>query len=185
MKSRLTSIMIVDMSRSANLAYLLRHDKKYDFPHNGWRSLKELYVNYGYNVEELENIVNSDKKGRFEFDDLKTCIRARYGHSVDVFPDATEESPPDTLYHGTSSLCLSPIMTKGICKMNRRYVHLSTSIDEALEVGARHGLPILLEIDTTKMREDGIRFWKARNNSVWLTEHVPPQYISTLKDIEL
>ena len=76
-------------------------------------------------------------------------------------------------------------MEEGLKKMSRNHVHLSTSMMEALEVGSRHGKPIVLEIDVLKMADDGIRFWKARNNTLWLTEYVNPSYISTLKDIEL
>lgn len=173
------------MSRSTKLAYLLRHDDTYEFTHDGWRTIEDLCENHSYTLQEIIDIVERDTKGRLEFNSDKSCIRAVYGHSVDVFPDLMECPPPDILYHGTAVSALDKIMHEGLKKMSRNHVHLGTDIMEALDVVSRHGAPIVLEIDAAKMRNDGIKFLKARNNSLWLTEHVPSMYISTLKDIEI
>lgn len=171
------------MSRSTKLAYLLRHDEKtYDFPHTGWRTIDDLCVNHGYTFDEILDIVRNDRKGRFEFNDERTLIRAVYGHSVDVFPDLIESPPPPILYHGTSIVSVDRIISEGIKKMSRNFVHLSSSIIEAVEVGSRHGKPVILEVNAAKMAEDSIRFWKARNDTLWLTEYVHPSYMSLLKD---
>lgn len=173
------------MSRSTKLAFLLRHDSTYPFTQDGWRTIEDLCENHSYTLQEITCIVDTDTKGRLEFNSDRTCIRAVYGHSVDVFPDLIEARPSSLLYHGTSVDKVEKIMEEGLKKMSRNHVHLSTSMMEALEVGSRHGKPIVLEIDVLKMVDDGIRFWKARNNTLWLTEYVNPSYISTLKDIEL
>ena len=67
-------------------------------------------------------------------------------------------------------------MKTGIKKGTRLYVHLSDNKDTAQNVGARHGEPIVLTIDTETMHKDGIKFYLSRNN-VWLTDYVEPKYV--------
>jgi putative RNA 2'-phosphotransferase len=55
-------------------------------------------------------------------------------------------------------------------------VQLSEKIDTAMEVGRRHGKPVVLGVDTKTMCEDGIKFYLS-NNNVWLTEFVDSKYI--------
>jgi putative RNA 2'-phosphotransferase len=80
------------------------------------------------------------------------------------------------LFHGTATRFLDSIREKGILKMSRNYVQLSEKIDTAMEVGGRHGKPVVLGVDTKTMREDGIKFYLS-NNNVWLTEFVDSKYI--------
>ena len=87
-----------------------------------------------------------------------------------------EVLPPDTLYHGTAKSFLDSIMEGGIVKGNRLYVHLSGTEETAINVGKRHGEPVVLVIDAKKMVEDGYRFFLSRNG-VWLTDYVDPKYI--------
>ena len=60
--------------------------------------------------------------------------------------------------------------------MSRNYVQLSENFDIAMEVGKRHGKPVVLSVDTKTMREDGVKFYLS-NNNVWLTEFVDIKYI--------
>ena len=163
--------------RSRTLAFLLRHDKTYAFLEHGCRDVHDLAANHGFTREELQEIVDKDCKGRYEFSDEKRLfIRARYGHSVNVDVELQEATPPEVLYHGTAKRFLDSIMGQGILKMHRLYVHLSESVEEAVKVGKRHGEPVVLEIDARRMSEDGIRFLVSRNG-VWLTEFVDAKYI--------
>lgn len=150
--------------------------------------------NYGYaNVEELilginktgrkidmdilEEIVKTDNKGRYSFNGDKTKIRANQGHSINVDVELKEETPPKYLYHGTSTRFLSMIEKEGIRPMARLYVHLSEDRETAINVGSRHGEPIILKIDTEKMINDGFRFLISENG-VWLTKYISPIYFS-------
>ena len=150
--------------------------------------------NYGYaNVEELilginktgrkidmdilEEIVKTDNKGRYSFNSDKTKIRANQGHSINVDVELKEETPPKYLYHGTSTRFLSMIEKEGIRPMSRLYVHLSEDKETAINVGSRHGEPIILKIDTEKMINDGFRFLISENG-VWLTKYISPIYFS-------
>lgn len=162
--------------RGKRLAFFLRHDKGYPFDAHGWRNVSDLLTNHGYTMEELEGIVATNNKQRFEFSEDKSQIRARQGHSVHVDVELEEVLPPDTLYHGTAKSFLDSIMEKGIVKGNRLYVHLSGTEETAINVGKRHGEPVVLVIDAKKMVEDGYRFFLSRNG-VWLTDYVDSKYI--------
>jgi putative RNA 2'-phosphotransferase len=44
-------------------------------------------------------------------------------------------------------------------------------------VGQRRGKPVILRIDAARMHADGHSFLQSANG-VWLTDHVPPAYIT-------
>ena len=76
------------------LAFLLRHDSNYDFPKDGWRTVENLVTECGYTKEEIEEIVATDNKGRYEYNEDHTAVRARQGHSVMVDVGLKEMEPP-------------------------------------------------------------------------------------------
>ena len=164
------------VSRGKQLSFLLRHDKNYKFDEHGYRTVQDLIDNYGYSIEELDSIVETNDKKRYEYNEDKSLIRARQGHSVNVDVDLKEIVPPDILYHGTATRFYSDILKEGIKKMNRQYVHLSDNYTTAVSVGSRHGSAIVLTIDAKKMTNDGCKFYLS-NNGVWLTDYVKPDYI--------
>ena len=63
--------------------------------------------------------------------------------------------------------------------MQRHAVHLHTSKEIAIAVGQRHGTEALLLIDALAMHAAGHKF-QCTENGVWLTDHVPPQFICLL-----
>lgn len=130
-------------------------------------------------LEILEEIVSTDKKKRYSFNDDKTKIRANQGHSVKVKVDLKECDPPTCLYHGTAKRNLDVILNNGIKKMSRLHVHLSDNINTAIQVGSRHGSPIILKVNTEKMKLDGYKFYLSENG-VWLTDFVPAKYLEVL-----
>jgi putative RNA 2'-phosphotransferase len=70
-------------------------------------------------------------------------------------------------------------MQEGINKGSRQHVHLSIDLVTAKNVGSRHGLPVILEIDAEKMQAEGFKFY-CSDNGVWLTDHIPAQYLIQL-----
>ena len=163
-------------NKSKELAFLLRHDKNYNFPKSGWRTVSDLVNNHGFSRKELAEIVSTDDKGRYEFSLDKKLIRARQGHSVQVDVELEIKTPPEILYHGTATRFLDSIREKGILRMSRLYVQLSSDKNTARTVGSRHGEAIVLPINTKKMSEDGVEFRLSRNN-IWLVKEVEPKYI--------
>jgi putative RNA 2'-phosphotransferase len=125
---------------------------------------------------DLEEIVATSSKKRFEFSADGTRIRASQGHSVEVQLEYAPQEPPETLYHGTATRFLDSIRAQGLLKMARHHVHLSAETRVTMEVGARHGKPVLLAILAGQMHREGHVFHRS-TNGVWLVEHVPPQHI--------
>ena len=165
--------------KGKQLSFLLRHDTEYRFDKHGYREVLDLVQNHGFTKDEIVELVETNDKQRYEFNDDKSKIRARQGHSVNINVDLKETLPPDALFHGTATRFLDSIREKGILKMSRNYVQLSEKIDTAMEVGKRHGNPVVLGVDTKTMREDGIKFYLS-NNNVWLTEFVDSKYIAAI-----
>ena len=170
---------------SKYIAYLLRHNPSaagLEMDENGWvevRSLIEGVCKTGrpLNLEMLAEIVETDAKQRFSFNEDSTKIRANQGHSLRVDVEMKELVPPAVLYHGTAEKYLSNIRENGISKQTRNYVHLSKNIETARRVGARHGAPVVLQLDAQRMHEDGYRFLLSKNG-VWQTDHVPYCYVT-------
>lgn len=168
------------IKKGKHLAFLLRHDTEYQFDEHGWREVSDLIKNHGYTMKELEDIVETNNKQRYEFSNDKKKIRARQGHSINVDVELKEATPPDILYHGTATRFLSSILKQGIVKGTRLYVHLSDNIETAEKVGSRHGTPVVLSLDTKRMVADGIKFYLS-NNNVWLTEYVDSKYVFKIR----
>lgn len=164
-------------NKGKHLAFLLRHDTSYPYKEDGWREVSDLVKNHGFTREELETLVKTDEKGRYEFDMEKRRIRAVQGHSIPgVKPDSIVlTTPPTILYHGTSSKYISSIMSGGLEKRNRNHVHLSEDPDTARKVGARHGggFPVIIHVKARKFFDDGHKIFKSANG-VWLTEDSIP-----------
>lgn len=167
------------VKKGKQLSFLLRHDTEYRFDEHGYREVLDLVQNHGFTKDEIVELVETNDKQRYEFNDDKSKIRARQGHSVNINVDLKETLPPDVLFHGTATRFLDSIREKGILKMSRNYVQLSENIDTAMDVGRRHGKPVVLGVDTKTMREDGIKFYIS-NNNVWLTEFVDRKYIAAI-----
>ena len=167
------------------LSLILRHQPEtigLKLDENGWADVEELRERSAkkkvyFSLEELDEVVETNNKKRFAFNEDKTKIRASQGHSINIDLALEALQPPDFLYHGTAEANISSILEKGIEKRSRQHVHLSTDKETATKVGMRHGKPIILTIRTGKMYEDGIGFYLSANG-VWLTEFVDPKYIS-------
>ena len=169
-------------SKGKYLSFILRHSQE-DFnagliDHNGYMYISEL-LKRGFTQELIEEIVQTNNKSRYEFDDTHTRIRARQGHSIPVDVDLKPTTPPDVLYHGTATRFADAIQKEGLKPMGRLYVHLSTDAETAAAVGERHGKPVVFTIDARRMDADGIRFYLS-NNNVWLTEYVDPKYFKSI-----
>lgn len=126
--------------------------------------------------EQLQHIVDTNAKKRFEFSADGTRIRASQGHSIEIDLAYEPLEPPALLYHGTATRFLDAIRSQGLLKMQRHHVHLSAETKVTLEVGARHGKPVLLTILASAMRKAGHTFYRS-TNGVWLVEHVPVEFI--------
>ncbi|MEM6931204.1 MAG: RNA 2'-phosphotransferase, partial [Myxococcota bacterium] len=84
------------------------------------------------------------------------------------------------LFHGTARRFPDAILAHGLKPGSRQHVHLSTDLETARRVGARHGAPVVLSVASRAMHETGFRFYRS-TNGVWLTEVVPPKYLASTR----
>lgn len=165
---------------SRRLAYLLRHDCKYNYETGGWRPVSDLVEKFSFTKELIERIVYEDAKGRFELNEDKSKVRALYGHSVNVDLSLTPVNPPEYLYHGTAVKYIASIQDCGLKPKSRQFVHLTEDVNSAIKTGLRHGVPVLLKVSSRKMSLDGYQFFRL-SNGVWLTKEVDVKYIEIKK----
>jgi putative RNA 2'-phosphotransferase len=150
----------------------------------GWVAVDELLAacvahQFPVTLAELVEVVAASDKQRFAFDETQTRIRANQGHSVDVDLQLEPQTPPDVLYHGTGEKSVPLIVQSGLVKMSRHHVHLSTELETARKVGARHGRPVIFAVDAIAMHQAGFTFYRS-DNGVWLVDHVPACYLTIL-----
>ena len=164
------------------IALILRHKPEeigIALDEHGWANVDELIAgiskNQPFTMADLEEIVRTDEKQRYSFNEDKTLIRANQGHSIPVDVELEAVEPPKYLYHGTGEKYIDSIEEKGILPKSRLYVHLSSDYHTAEKVGSRHGKPVVFCISAEKMAKDGYVFYKSVNG-VWLTKEVPTKY---------
>lgn len=174
---------------SVFISLVLRHKPEtagITLDEHGWANVEELLRGINetgrkINMEILENIVATDNKQRYSFNEDKTLIRANQGHSIPVDVGLKEQNPPEILYHGTATRFLNSILNDGLKPMSRLYVHLSKDIETAWKVGKRHGDPVILKINSRDMYKDGYKFYLSENG-VWLIEKVDAKYFEVMNE---
>lgn len=177
---------------SRYISLILRHKPEtigIKLDEHGWANTEELIngikkTEKEFDMETLEEIVRTDNKQRYSFNNDKTLIRANQGHSINVDVELKEMEPPKVLYHGTGEKYIDSIEEQGLIAKTRLYVHLSSDLNTARTVGKRHCKgeeePVVLFIDTETMYKDGYKFYLSENK-VWLTKVVPVEYIKVLE----
>jgi len=166
------------------LSLILRHQPEViglSLEENGWISVEKLIkacADHGkkFTLAELKEVVETNDKRRFAFDETGCKIRASQGHSLGVEIEFEKNQPPEVLYHGTAEKNVGIIFAEGLKKMNRHHVHLSVEPETAVAVGTRYGKPVIFEIDTVAMTAEGFEFYVSANG-VWLVESVPPKFL--------
>ena len=147
---------------------------------HGWADVEELIKGiskkYPFDRNILEEIVRTDDKQRYIFNEDKTLIRANQGHSIPVDVELEIVNPPEYLWHGTGEKYTDSIELIGLIPKSRLYVHLSSDEETAINVGKRHGKPVVYRVRSGEMMEKGYVFYLSKNN-VWLTKNVPVEYL--------
>ncbi len=169
---------------SKKLSYLLRHNPDVfglTLDAQGWCKVDELLKAFEENGtpltrELLEEVVATNDKKRFAFNEDSTKIRASQGHSISIDLGYTPVEPPEILYHGTAKRFLDAIFKEGLQKRSRHHVHLSPDLDTAVKVGQRHGQVVVLKVMAKAMFDQGHAFYRSQNG-VWLTEEVKPEFL--------
>lgn len=150
----------------------------------GWVDVEELLSacrahRFPLSRAELDEVVAKNDKQRFAFDESATRIRANQGHSVEIDLELAPSAPPAVLYHGSGAGSVEAILKTGLQKRARHHVHLSADTATAAKVGARHGRPVVLQVDAAAMHAAGTLFYVSANG-VWLTDEVPPEFLKVI-----
>ncbi len=171
-------------STSKYISLILRHKPEVigiTLDEHGWANVDELIAGvsrtHPLDMAGLEEIVRTDEKQRYSFNEDKTKIRANQGHSVPVDVELEAVMPPELLYHGTGEKYVASIDAQGLIPKTRLYVHLSGDYGTAVKVGARHGKPRIYQVHSGQMAVDGYTFYRSVNG-VWLTKEVPVRYLT-------
>ena len=106
---------MIEASRFMSL--ILRHQPQtigIELEQNGWADTNALIegmnrAGHRVTLEHLEEIVMTNDKQRFKFNNDHTKIRANQGHSVNVDVELHEATPPAVLYHGTATRFIQAI----------------------------------------------------------------------------
>lgn len=172
------------------LSYVLRHKPDaigLTLDQQGWSSIDALIEKANaagtpMDRDDLRSVVETSDKKRFSISDDGLRIRAAQGHSVAVELDLPLREPPSVLYHGTATRFVESILATGLKPQARRQVHLSADEDTAHRVGQRHGKPFIFTVDARLMYTKGFGF-QCADNGVWLTDHVPPEFLTPSTDM--
>ena len=131
----------------------------------------------------IEALVETDTRGRYQIDG--GMIRATYGHTIDVNPDDLPIADNKEFFYPVTEEEADIIVEGGLHPTDRKKVHLSGSIEKALEAGkVRTNDPMILKIDGKAAKEDGIKIYQA-GTDVYLTDSVDPKYISKVDQKEI
>lgn len=110
------------------ISLILRHKPEavgISLDEHGWANVQDLIggINaaggHHLDMDLLEEIVRTDEKQRYSFNDDHTLIRANQGHSIPVDVELEEKIPPDILYHGTGEKYASSIDEQGLIPKSR------------------------------------------------------------------
>ena len=170
------------------LSLILRHKPDViglELDKNGWASIDDIICRStanGMNLERqvIQDVVSTNDKKRFSISSDGNMIRANQGHSINVDLDLSPIKPPSILYHGTATRFLESIFNKGLYPTDRNHVHLSSDYETAIDVGKRHGKPVILKVESGSMYSDNHVFYMSKNG-VWLIKHVPTKYLNIIK----
>lgn len=146
------------------LSLILRHKPsaaKIHLNEYGWAKVPELITGMNKNnkffhisLPELEEIVKSNTG--FEFNEDKSLVRAKGGHSfpIKLNFEEIEDKVQDILFYTEGKF--ENIEKYGISSRTESYIFLSKTYKEAFKKYAKE----IILLDSKKMFEDGIKFYK-------------------------
>ena len=175
------------------LALVLRHaPEKFgvDMDINGWVNARELSEAIGkqrrhyhwLRAWHFEAIANADANGRYQVEN--EMMRATYGHSIELDLDLPTDDIPEVLYYPCETEEVETLLEYGITAGDRKNVHLSRSIRNAMDAGhVRIHRPAIVEVDTARAIADGHTIYRA-GTTVFLTDEVPGEYLYQVEETD-
>lgn len=127
-------------------------------------------------VEELFFLVQYNEKKRFGMTEKngEHMIRAYQGHTVEYVDQeklqtaVKDPSEIPVALHGTFFVVWKDILSQGLKTMGRQQIHFADKRPESGEVisGMRTDCQIIVEIDTVKAMNAGIKFFRSENQVI-------------------
>jgi len=151
---------------------------------HGWIDISEFVEAVGgartgfhwLREHHVEAIALTDPKGRYQIDG--GMIRATYGHTIDIRLDDLPLAEIDEFFYPVTEEEIDIILEGGLNPIDRKYVHLSGSLEKAIEAGkVRTEEPLILRIDGKKAKENGVQIYHA-GKDVYITERIDAAYLS-------
>lgn len=158
---------------------------------HGWIDISEFVEAIGISRSgfhwlrnhHIEAIALTDPKGRYQIDG--GMVRATYGHTIDVNLDDLPLADIDEFFYPVTEEEIDIILEGGLNPIDRKNVHLSGSIEKALEAGkVRTEEPLILKIDGAKAKKDGIKIYHA-GKDVYITDRIDAKYLSKVDESEI
>ena len=169
-----------DVKLSKTMSWLLRHGAEksgFKLQSGGYLYVDEvlsLPQLRNFTLDDVRRVADTNEKKRFTLDEetnpQKPRICANQGHSVEVKDLELEEisHPSDisAVVHGTYSKFWPSIKAEGLKRMNRTHVHFAPGEPGESEVisGMRGSCDILIFLDLALALQDGLKFYRSRNN---------------------
>ena len=157
----------------------------------GWVDISSLIdaigtARSGFNwlrIHHIEALVATDPRGRYQIDG--GMIRATYGHTIEVSPDDLPLAEIDEFFYPVTEEEADIIVEGGLHPTDRKKVHLSGSVEKAIEAGkVRTDTPLILKIDGKKAKKAGLKIYHA-GKDVYITDGIDAKYISKVAESEL
>ncbi len=158
---------------------------------HGWVDISEFVEAIGISRSgfhwlrnhHIDAIALTDPKGRYQLDG--GMVRATYGHTIDVNLDDLPLADIDEFFYPVTEEEIDIILEGGLNPIDRKNVHLSGSIEKALEAGrVRTEEPLIIKIDGAKAKKDGIKIYHA-GKDVYITDRIDAKYISKVDESEI
>jgi len=155
---------------------------------HGWIDISEFVEAIGISRSgfhwirnhHVEAIALSDPKGRYQIDG--GMVRATYGHTIDVNLDDLPPADIDEFFYPVTEEEIDIILEGGLNPIDRKKVHLSGSIEKAIEAGrVRTEEPLILRIDGAKVLKAGIKIYHA-GKDVYITDRIDAKYLSKVDE---
>ena len=157
----------------------------------GWVDISSLIEEIGTSrsgfnwlrSHHIEALVITDQRGRYQIDG--GMIRATYGHTIDVTLDDLPPAEIDEFFYPVTEEEAEIILEGGLRPTDRKKVHLSGSIEKAIEAGrVRTEEPLILKIDGKKAKKDGVTIYHA-GKDVYVADSIDSKYLSQVKESEV
>ncbi len=131
-------------------------------------------------AHHIEALVSTDPRGRYQIDG--GMIRATYGHTIDVNLDDLPIAEIDEFFYPVTEEEIDIILEGGLHPIDRKKVHLSGSVEKAIEAGkVRTNNPLILKIDGKKAKNAGLKIYQA-GKDVFITDAIDAKFISKVKE---